>query len=108
MREPVSEHTNVTHKPSSASTEQPFAMPADMVMVARVKVVDGLTLNMGNYSSFRRDIGLEVDVILPGAVTGPLTNEQLETLDRVYEHATAWVQDRLADAQEDAQQYFED
>lgn len=108
MKDPVSEHAHTKHKPTREVEAHPVRQGDAVVLVARVRITDGLTLNMGNYSSFRRDVGLELDTVLPGEVGPALTEAQLSHIDRVYEAASGWVSDKLADAVADAREYFED
>lgn len=94
------------HKPS-ATTQLLVAEPMEPLLVARVTVTDGVTLNMGDYSSFRRDIGLELDVPLGVAEGEDLTPEQQAKIDRAHDKAKAWVADRLADVVDEASEFFE-
>ena len=77
-------------------------------IIARVRIMDGVTLNMGDYNSFRRDVGLELDVNLgaPGEDPSELTDEQQSKLDAAYDRAAVWVEERMNTVIEDAEAYF--
>lgn len=101
----ASKHDDTNHKP--VTTEQLYTAPPGVLM-ARVSVADGVTLNMGDYNSFRREVRLEMDVQLPGEADngGVLTQEQEDTLERVHNTVADWVQDKLDQAMDDARAYF--
>lgn len=102
----TAKHESTSHKPSSAtSMRTESSVP---VLVARVTVTDGVTLNMGDYNSFRRDVGLELDVVLGPAEGDDLTDAQRAKLDQMHDKVRDWVQDRLADVAEEAQTFFEE
>lgn len=104
---PVSERATTDHAP--AANLQVLALPDGLI--ARISVRDGVTLNMGNFNSFRRDIGLELDIPLDSnrvmQPDGQITNAAQAILDAAYESAQEWVSDRIEDAVKDAQQFFE-
>lgn len=82
--------------------------PAEGVpLLARVRITDGVTLNMGDYSSFRRDVGLEVDVALGKSNGEGITAEQQQLIDVAFDTAKTWVEDRIDDSVEDAKAYFD-
>lgn len=102
----VSQSQKVEHRPNGDT--QIFKANPDTVF-ARVRITDGATVNMGDYSSFRRDVGLELDINL-GEPTedGTLTAEQQRKIDAAYDNASQWVSDRLDDVVEDAREFFEE
>jgi len=108
MRDIVSEQAETTHKPVTQIDTHPVRQGSNVVLVARVRISDGVTLNMGHYSSFRRDVGLELDTVLPGPVGAVLTLEQVAHADSLLASAAAWVQDKLSEAIADAREFFED
>lgn len=105
---PVSEQSTTDHAP--AGDLQIIALPSGLV--ARVSIRDGVTLNMGNFNSFRRDVGLELDIPLDTNVVlepnGDITQHTQDILDAAYESAQQWVSDRISDAVQDSVQYFAD
>ena len=104
--QPVSQTQKTDHRPSG--DVQVFNSNPDTVF-ARVRITDGATVNMGDYSSYRRDVGLELDINL-GEPTedGTLTAEQQRKIDAAYDNASAWVADRLDDVIADAQEFFDE
>ena len=57
-------------------------------MKARVKVAKGGTFNMGNYESFRYDIGIEVEKDV----------DQYSDIDDLHEKAKVWINHHFNDA----------
>lgn len=108
--------TGLTVSESDTTAHNKFAKEVDIMfmnseLIARVKVSDGVTLNMGNYSSFRRDVGIEVDTILPpgNPESGELlTEEQEDHIKRMHDRLGDMVTDKLEEAAADAMEYFED
>lgn len=102
----VATSADTAHKPVG---ETEILETPGVALVARVRIMDGVTLNMGDYNSFRRDVGLEMDVALgaPGAEPGSLTAEQQRMVDVAYDKAAAWVEARMEAVVEDAQEYFD-
>lgn len=103
--ERVSSTKTTDHKPAG-EVELFSAGPS---LRARIHVVDGVTLNMGDYNSFRREIGLELDIDLgePGE-DGQTTAAQDQMIDAAYDRVQTWIEDKLDTVIDDAQQYFED
>lgn len=104
----VSERNTTDHAPEGRA--EVVSLPSGLV--ARVMVRDSVTLNMGNYNSFKREIGLELDVPLTGHVVvnadGSITDDVAGLIDAAYESAQQWVSDRVSDAVNDATQFFQD
>lgn len=104
----VSETSTTTHKPVNRAS----IIKTDSGVVVRLTVKDGVTLNMGNYNSFRRDIGLEVDIALTQESalqeSGALNSDVEARIEMAYESVQAFVSDLVSDAIHDAQQYFKD
>lgn len=83
-------------------------------LIAYVGAKDGVTLNMLDYNSFRRDINAELPVPLDAALTlddivdeeGNLTAEVQEHLDRVYNALNRWLGNKHQETVQDATEYF--
>lgn len=108
--EPVSHTDQTNHRAvGQTSTTATVGPNGELLLMARVCVSDGVTLNMGDFNSFRRDVRLEMDVVLPGEADngGVPTDEQNDVLARAYDQVQDWVTDRLAEAADDAREYFD-
>lgn len=78
---------------------------------AYVSIRDGVTLNMLDYNSFRRDIGVELPVPLGRVeevldMDGNLMPEVRAHLDRVYNALDGWVAEKHERTVQDATEYF--
>lgn len=104
----ISKHDDTSHKPMA--TEQLTLLEGGPLLMARVTIADGVTLNMGDYNSFRRDVRLEVDMVLPGEPdpSGMLTDEQRNALDRLHDNVQDWVAEKIEAAMDDARMQFGD
>ena len=82
-------------------------------VVGYVTVKDGVTLNMTDYNSFRRDIGVELPVQL-GSIDdvvdadGRLMPGVRDHLDRVYNALAGWVGEKHEETVQDASDYFQE
>lgn len=104
---PVAEVEREEHAPAKSMTV--FRTPIGG-LVARISVRDGVTLNMGNYNSFRRDVGLELDIPMEETTVlrpdGNLTQEAIDKLDVTYQSVQDFVSDLVAETVADARAYF--
>lgn len=55
-------------------------------MKARIKVAKGGTFNMGNFESFRYDIGLEIEEEI----------DQYSDVDAIYDRLRNWVNEKFS------------
>ena len=83
-------------------------------LIAYVGVKDGVTLNMLDYNSFRRDINAELPVPIAARLhledivdeDGNLTPEVQDGLDRVYNALNRWLGAKHEETVQDATEYF--
>jgi hypothetical protein len=80
-------------------------------LVAMLQVRDGVTLNMLEFNSFRRDIGLElpVSIGMAGDVLdedGNLLPEVRKKLDATFSAMQGWLSEKTDQVLHDAQDYF--
>lgn len=103
----VHEASAVDQRPSGSV--ELFA-DSNALIFARVSIRDGLTLNTGNFNSFRRDVGMELDILITDDgrnFTGDLSEEQQAKVDRVYAKMEDWVTERVAESHDAAADYME-
>lgn len=105
---PASERVRTRHKPVT-STE---VVHSEGGLVAYVRVTNGVTLNMTDYNSFRRDVGVELPVKLGDNVDvldsdGRLSLDVRNQLDRVYEALSGWIEEKHEETVAEASEFFE-
>lgn len=103
----ISERQTTKHKRTDTQTLSTI----DGVVMARVMVRDGVTLNMLDYNSFRRDIGLELDVELGTTdevyeADDQLTEAAEDRLNNVVDTMGGWIENKLKDVVNDADDFF--
>lgn len=79
--------------------------------MARLSVRHGVTINMGEFNSYRREVGLSVDVDLgEGGGTdkaGALTDEAVDILNTAHDAVLDWLEENIEGVVADAQEFFE-